>query len=144
MNEPGPSTLEVYHQQLPCVDTWELPNPLQAGHYFAINDPYYDNHDPDMDLDDDWYQGRDGWDKQCSTLNKKNKNKIKKEREISSPSKSVDSFYHSQLCWKLLSFPKNPTRRHDGTLKEICPLPSSYSLLYFRQRTVCKLCLILV
>ena len=61
-NEPGQSTLEVYHQQLPCVESWELPNPFQVGHYFAINDPYYDNHDPDVDLDDDWYQGRDGWD----------------------------------------------------------------------------------
>jgi len=36
--------------------------PIQVGHYFAINDPYYDNQDLDMDLDDDWYQGRDGWD----------------------------------------------------------------------------------
>ena len=68
---------------------------------------------------------------------------LRKEK-ISSSSKSVDSFYDSHLCQKLLSFPTNPTRRYDGTLKEICPLPNTYSLLYCRQRTVCKLCLILV
>ena len=118
-------------QQLPRIDSWELPNPLQVGHYFAINDLYYDNHDPDMDLDDDWYQGRDRW---IQHLKKK----------ISSSFKFVDNIYHSHLCQKLLSFPTNPTRRYNGTLKEICPLPSLHSLLYCRQRTVCKLCLILV
>ena len=59
-NDSGPSTPKVYHQQLPHVDSWELPNPLLAAHHFINNDPYYDNHEPDLDIDDDWFQGRDG------------------------------------------------------------------------------------
>ena len=51
---------KVYYQQVPRVDSSELPNPFLVGHHFINNDPYYDNHDPDLDLDDDWYQGRDG------------------------------------------------------------------------------------
>ena len=55
-NESGPSTPKVYHQQLPYVDAWELPNPLLVGQHFINNDPYYENHDPDLDIDDDWFQ----------------------------------------------------------------------------------------
>ena len=54
-NELGPSTPEVYHQQLPYVDAWELPNLFLVGHHFINNDPYYDNHDPDLDIDNDWF-----------------------------------------------------------------------------------------
>ena len=24
-------------------------------HHFINNDPYYDNHDPDLDIDNDWF-----------------------------------------------------------------------------------------
>ena len=46
LNESGPSIPEVYHQQLPHVEAWELANPLLASHHFINNDPYCDNHDP--------------------------------------------------------------------------------------------------
>ena len=31
-------------------------------HHFTINDPYYDNHNPDTNIDEKWYQERDGQD----------------------------------------------------------------------------------
>ena len=34
-----------------------MPNPL-IGH----DDPYYHNHNPDAKVDEEWFQGRDGWD----------------------------------------------------------------------------------
>lgn len=37
----------------------ELLEPKSLSPY-TINDPYYDNHDPNMDLDEEWYQGKDG------------------------------------------------------------------------------------
>ena len=35
-----------------------MPNPLMG-----YDDPYYHNHDPDVyaDVDEEWFQGRDGW-----------------------------------------------------------------------------------
>ena len=56
LHETGPSTLEAYRQQWPHEDPWELPNPLVDHH-----DSYYDNHDPDADIDEEWFQGRDEW-----------------------------------------------------------------------------------
>ena len=40
------------------IDHWEMPNPLMG-----YDDPYYHNHDPDVyaDVDEEWFQGRDGW-----------------------------------------------------------------------------------
>ena len=44
-------------------------NPL-----LGYDDPYYDNHDPDADVNEEWFQGRDGWDQTGPTLIKlKNK-----------------------------------------------------------------------
>ena len=50
---------EVCKQQWPHKDHWEMPNPL-----IGYDDPYYHNHDPDVnaDVDEEWFQGRDGWD----------------------------------------------------------------------------------
>ena len=36
---------------------WEMPNPL-----IGYDDPQYHNHDPDEDVDEEWFKGRDGWD----------------------------------------------------------------------------------
>ena len=47
----------VCKQQWPHEDHWELPNPL-----IGYDDPQYHNHDPDEDVDEEWFQGRDGWD----------------------------------------------------------------------------------
>ena len=41
------------------VESWELLNSLLDDYYFTINDPYYDNHDPDTNIDKKWYQERD-------------------------------------------------------------------------------------
>ena len=51
LSEIVPSAPEVYRQQWPHEDHWEMSNP-------------YDNHDPDVDvdIDEEWFQGRDGWD----------------------------------------------------------------------------------
>ena len=50
LSEIGSSTLEAYRQQWPHKDPWEMPNPF-IGH----DDPYYDNHDPDVDVDEEWF-----------------------------------------------------------------------------------------
>ena len=63
-----PMDPEVCKQQWPHEDHWEMPNPLMG-----YDDPYYHNHDPDVnaDVDEEWFQGRDGWDKIFLTLKKK-------------------------------------------------------------------------
>lgn len=59
LSKIGPSTLEAYRQQWPDEDDpWEMPNPTQIG----PPDPYEENHDPCANFDEDWFQGRDGWD----------------------------------------------------------------------------------
>ena len=65
-----PMDPEVCRQQWPHEDHWEMPNPLMG-----YDDPYYHNHDPDVnaDVDEEWFQGRDGWDKIFLTLKKKKK-----------------------------------------------------------------------
>ena len=50
-----PTNPDVYRQQWPYEDHWEMPNPF-IGH----DDPYYHNYDPDADVDEEWFQGRDG------------------------------------------------------------------------------------
>ena len=52
-----PTDPELCRQQLPHEYHWEMPN-LFIGH----DDPYYDNHDSDVnaDIDEEWFQGRDG------------------------------------------------------------------------------------
>ena len=30
--------------------------------FIGHNDPYYENHGLDADVDEEWFQGRDGWD----------------------------------------------------------------------------------
>ena len=59
LSKTGPSTPEAYRQQQPHEDHQEMPNP-----FIGYNDPYYDNHDPDVDanVNEEWSQGRDGWD----------------------------------------------------------------------------------
>ena len=57
LSEIVPIDLEVYRQQWPHEDHWEMPNPI-----LGYDDPYYHNHDPDADVDEEWFQGRDGWD----------------------------------------------------------------------------------
>ena len=52
-----PTYPDVCRQQWPHEDHWEMPNPL-IGH----DDPYYHNHNPDAEVDEEWFQGRDGWD----------------------------------------------------------------------------------
>ena len=51
LSKTGPSTLEAYRQQWPHEDPWEMPSPF-IGH----NDPYYANHDPKTDVDEEWFQ----------------------------------------------------------------------------------------
>ena len=50
---------ETCRKQLPHEDHWEMPNPLEG-----YDDPYSHNHDSDAnaDVDEEWFQGRDGWD----------------------------------------------------------------------------------
>ena len=50
-----PTDPDVCRQQWPHEDHWEMPNPL-IGH----DDPYYHSHDPDDDVDEEWFQGRNG------------------------------------------------------------------------------------
>ena len=59
LSKTGPSSPEAYRQQWPYEDHWEMPNPI-----IGYDNPYYDNHDPDVDagVDEEWSQGRDGWD----------------------------------------------------------------------------------
>ena len=40
-----------------------MPNP-----FIGYDDPYYHNHDPDAEVDEEWFQGRDGWDQTSLTL----------------------------------------------------------------------------
>ena len=58
-----------------------MPNPL-IGH----DDPQYHNHDPDEDVDEEWFQGRDGWD-QISL--EKEKKKKKTQSKVPKPSSDV-------------------------------------------------------
>ena len=44
-----------------------MPNPL-----IGYDDPQHHNHDPDEDVDEEWFQERDGWD-QISLVEKKKK-----------------------------------------------------------------------
>ena len=50
---------ELCRQQWPHKYHWEIPNPL-----LGYDDPYYHYHDPNVDaeVDEEWLQGRDGWD----------------------------------------------------------------------------------
>ena len=47
-----PTDLEVCRQQWPHEDHWKIPNPLMR-----YDDPYYHNHDPDVnaDVDEEWF-----------------------------------------------------------------------------------------
>ena len=57
LSEIVPTDLAVCRQQWSHEDHWKMPNPL-----IDYNDPYYDNHDSDVnaDIDEEWFQGRDG------------------------------------------------------------------------------------
>ena len=44
----------------------------------GYNDPQYHNHDPDEDVDEEWFQGRDGWDQISLAKKKKNQSKVLK------------------------------------------------------------------
>ena len=59
LSEMVPTDLEVCRQQWLHEDHQEMPN-----HFIGHDDLYYDNHDPDVnaDLDEEWFQGRDGCD----------------------------------------------------------------------------------
>ena len=48
-----PADPDVCRQQWPYQHHWEMPSP------FDFDDPYYHNHDPDADIDEEWFQGRD-------------------------------------------------------------------------------------
>ena len=48
-----------------------MPNPL-----IRYDDPQYHNHDPNEDIDEEWFQRRDGWD-QTSLAKKKKKTQSK-------------------------------------------------------------------
>ena len=50
-----PTDPDVCKQQWPHKDHWEMPNPL-----IGYDDPQYHNHDPDDDVVEEWFQGRDG------------------------------------------------------------------------------------
>ena len=52
-----PTGLDVCRQQLPHEDHWEMLNPL-----IGYDNLHYHNHDPDDNVDEEWFQGRDGWD----------------------------------------------------------------------------------
>ena len=56
LSETRLSTLEAYRQQWPDeANLWAMANPILGYH-----NPYYDNHDPDAEVDKEWFQGRDG------------------------------------------------------------------------------------
>ena len=59
LSETGLSTPETYRHQWPHEDHWEMLNP-----FIGYDDPYYDNHDLDVnvDIDEKQFQARDGWD----------------------------------------------------------------------------------
>ena len=38
------------------------PDPSNPNPFIGYDDPQYHNHDPDEDVDEEWFQGRDGWD----------------------------------------------------------------------------------
>ena len=38
------------------------PDPPNPNPFIGYDDPQYHNHDPDEDVDEEWFQGRDGWD----------------------------------------------------------------------------------
>ena len=42
---------------------------LYQGKQQGSDDPQYHNHDPNEDVDEEWFQGRDGWD-QISLIKK--------------------------------------------------------------------------
>ena len=50
-----PTDPDVCKQQWPHEDHWEMPNPL-----IGYDDSHYHNHDPGDDVDEEWYQGKDG------------------------------------------------------------------------------------
>ncbi|XP_075633561.1 uncharacterized protein LOC142606033 [Castanea sativa] len=50
-----PADPDVCRQQWPHEDHWEMSNPL-----FGYDDPYYHNHDPDADVDEEWKTGKKG------------------------------------------------------------------------------------
>ena len=52
-----PTGSDVCKQQWPHEDHWKMPNPL-----IGYDDTQYHNHDLDEDVDEKWFQGRDGWD----------------------------------------------------------------------------------
>ena len=45
----------MFIDNMPHEDHWEMPNPF-IGH----DDPYHHNYDQDADVDEEWFQGRDG------------------------------------------------------------------------------------
>ena len=55
----------MFIDNMPHEDHWEMPNPF-IGH----DDPYYHNYDPDADVDEEWFQGRDVQDQTSFTLKK--------------------------------------------------------------------------
>ena len=61
-----PTGPDICKQQWQHEDHWEMPNPL-----IGYDDPQYHNHDPDEDVDEEWFKGRDGWDKISLTKKKK-------------------------------------------------------------------------
>ena len=60
LSEIVPIDPEVCRQQWPHEDHWEMPNPLNP--LIGYDDPYHHNHDPDADVDEEWFQGRNAWD----------------------------------------------------------------------------------
>ena len=57
LSEIVPADPKVCRQQWLHEDHWEMSNPL-----IGYNDPYYHNYDPDANIDEEWFQGRDEWD----------------------------------------------------------------------------------
>ena len=59
LSQTVPMDPETCRKQLPHEDHWEMPNPLEG-----YDDPYSHNHDSDVnaDVDEERFQGRDGWD----------------------------------------------------------------------------------
>ena len=57
LSEIVPTDSKVCRQQWPHEDHWEMPNPL-----IGYDDSYYHNYDPNANIDEKWFQGRDEWD----------------------------------------------------------------------------------
>ena len=57
LSEIVPNDSKVCRQQWPHEDHWEMSNPL-----IGYDDSYYHNYDPDANIDEKWFQGRDEWD----------------------------------------------------------------------------------